>query len=146
MRLSVFVVALSLVPTLASAQPQRDVITQQLDAAGEAIATEGFRPSAGAIAQNSLAGLLPSGGRVFIEVNLRAGTDYMIVGGCDYDCSDLDLIAYSADGTQLAADVEADDVPVVAFRSGSNGPHLVEVTMPGCSTETCYFGIRIFND
>lgn len=146
MRLSAFVVALSLFPVLASAQSQRDVITQQLDAAGEAIAGEGFRPSAGAIAQNSLVGLLPAGGRVFLELNLRAGANYMVVGGCDYDCSDLDIAAYSADGTQLAADVEMDDVPVVAFRSERNGPHLVEVTMPGCSTETCYFGIRVFND
>lgn len=146
MRLSAFVVALSLLPMLASAQSQRDVISQQLDAAAEAIAGEGFRPSAVAFAQNALVGLLPADGRVFLELNLRAGINYMVVGGCDYDCSDLDIAAYSADGTQLAADVEMDDVPVVTFRSETNGPHLVEVAMPGCSTENCYFGIRVFND
>lgn len=146
MRLSTLVVALSLFPALASSQSMRDIISQQLDAASEAIADEGFRPSAGVIAQNSLVGLLPAGGRVFLELNLRAGTDYMVVGGCDYDCSDLDLSAYSADGTQLAADVEMDDAPVVSFRTETSGMHIVEVTMPGCGTETCYFGIRVFND
>ncbi len=146
MRLSAILIAASLFPVLASAQSQRDIIVQQLDAASEAIVGEGFRPSAGVIAQNSIVGLLPAGGRVFLELNLRAGTNYMVVGGCDYDCSDLDLAAYAANGTQLAADMETDDVPVVAFRSETNGSHLVEVTMPGCSTDTCYFGIRVFND
>ena len=146
MRTFAFALALSFIPALAVAQSQRDVISQQLDAAAEAIAGEGFRPSPGALAQNSIVGLLPAGGRVFLELNLRAGTNYMVVGGCDYDCSDLDITAYTAGGTQLTADVEMDDVPVVAFRSETSGAYLVEVTMPGCSTETCYFGIRVFND
>lgn len=146
MRLSVFAVFLSLVPVVVSAQSQRDIVVQQLEAAAEAIATEGFRPSAGVIAQNSIVGLLPAGGRVFLELNLRARTDYMVVGGCDYDCSDMDLAVYSTSGTQLAADTEEDDVPVVSFNSATSGPYIVEITMPGCSADTCYFGIRVFND
>ena len=58
----------------------------------------------------------------------------------------MDLAAYSAAGAELASDVELDDVPVVSFRADTSGPYLIEVSMPGCDADTCYFGFRVYND
>ena len=135
-----------LTPALVSAQDHRGIIDMQFEKAASAVAEQGFVPSKGVLPQQTTIGLLPAGGNVFLEVNLRAGIDYMVVGTCDYDCSDMDLAAYSAAGAELASDVELDDVPVVSFRADTSGPYLIEVSMPGCDADTCYFGFRVYND
>ena len=135
-----------LTPALVSAQDHRGIIDMQFEKAASAVAEQGFVPSKGVLPQQTTIGLLPAGGNVFLEVNLRAGVDYMVVGTCDYDCSDMDLAAYTGAGTSLASDVELDDVPVVSFRAETSGPYLIEISMPGCDADTCYFGFRVYND
>ena len=135
-----------LTPVLASAQDHRGIIDTQFDKAASAIAEQGFRVSQGVLPQDTTVGLLPAGGNVMLEVNLRAGVNYMVVGTCDYDCSDMDLAAYTSAGDDLGSDVELDDVPVVSFRADRSGPYLISVSMPGCETDTCYFGFRIYNN
>lgn len=145
MRALAYVLLLSLVPAAATAQSHRDVISGQLDAAASIAADAGYRVSSGVIPQDMIFGLLPPDGAVWLQVDLRAGTNYVIAGACDYDCSDMDL-ALQHDATTVAEDVELDDVPVIEFRATASGPHLVRVSVPGCDASGCYFGVRVFNN
>lgn len=136
----------SLAPSAALAQTHREVIAAQLEEASRIFAADGFRPSGGLMADDTINGMLPAGGSVMFEVNLRAGRSYVVMGACDSDCTDLDARVYGPANNELDEDVEMDDIPMLAFQAGSSGPHLIEVAMPGCSTANCYFGVRIFND
>jgi hypothetical protein len=147
MRRLVVVLALlaAAVATEAQAQSHRALVMAQLDSVRSRMAGEGYRPERGAVPGDAVVGLLPRSGSVMIEVNLRAGATYLISGGCDRDCSDLDLRLLAPDmETVLDEDVAADDVPVLTFTARQSGPHLLAVMMPSCGTDLCYFGFRVF--
>lgn len=133
-------------PAGAQERTHRETIVAQLDAFAQARAAQGFSVDRRVFDGEALIGLLPNGGQVVLEINLRAGAEYTVAAGCDADCDDLDLRAFSPDGeTTLDEDVEGDDVPVVTFTAVSSGPHLLAVMMPGCNTSLCYFGFRVMS-
>lgn len=142
-------VALALVAaaitTGAEAQTHRNVVMAQLDSVARRMGSDGYLPEKSATAGDAVVGLLPRSGSVMLEINLRAGASYLISAGCDADCSDLDLRLLAQDmQTVIDEDVADDDVPVLAFTADRSGPHLLAVMMPGCSTDLCYFGVRVF--
>jgi hypothetical protein len=71
------------------------------------------------------------------------GADYLIVGRCDVDCTDLDLELSSSDGSVVAEDREADDKPYVRFRARS-GSYRLRVIMSSCQIEPCAYGLRVY--
>lgn len=141
---ALFAAAFTALP--AAAQTPRQAILAELDTASQAATSRGFVPDPRAIGRSSLMGELPRGGSVRLEVNLRAGRRYSVVAGCGPACEDLDLRAFAAGGDEvLAEDVEADARPVLTFVADATGPHLLSVTMAGCRTEFCAFGLRILS-
>lgn len=145
MRGFAYALVLSLLPFGASAQSHRDVINMQLDAAIGAAARDGFRVDANAFPNDRIFGLLLPDSVVWLQLDLRAGNTYVIAGACDYDCSDMDL-GLQYDTTVVAEDMEVDDVPVIIYRATNTGPHLVRVSMPGCDSSGCYFGVRVLKN
>lgn len=131
--------------TPAAAQAtHRDSVLELLRGASREAAGRGFRTEPRVFDARQMVGMLPSGGTVVLEVNLRAGVRYTVVGVCDADCVDLDLRAHSPGGeTVLGEDVNTDDVPVVTFVAPADGPHPVTVVMSDCGAELCYFGVRV---
>ena len=75
------------------------------------------------------------------SLTLRSGTSYALVGVCDNDCSDLDLVLYDADGDQVDSDVQTDDVPIVQVTPRETMRYRVKVLMPTCKTNPCWYGI-----
>jgi len=131
-------------PTDTLAQTHRDVVMAQLDSVRSRLAQDGYQADAGALPGDAVVGLLARSGSVMLEINLRAGVQYLIAGGCDRDCTDLDLRVLAQDmRTVLGEDMAEDDVPVVTFTAPRSGPHLLAVMMPGCRTDLCYFGFRV---
>lgn len=130
----------------ASAQTPRQAVLSELEAASAAPASGGYVPDARAAGRANLLGELPRDGTVRLELTLRAGRRYRIVAACDDECEDLDLRALAADGEAvLGEDVEADARPVLSFVADASGPHLLSVTMAGCKTGFCAFGVRILS-
>ncbi len=130
----------------AAAQTPRQAVLAELDTAVSAVASRGFVPDTRVIGRESMVGELPRDGSVRLEVSLRAGRRYRVVAGCGPGCDDLDLRAYAAGGDDvLDEDTEADARPVLTFVADTSGPHLLSVTMAGCRTEYCAFGIRILS-
>ncbi|HEX8360869.1 MAG TPA: hypothetical protein VF613_12215 [Longimicrobium sp.] len=146
MRRTLFAASLAAFAALpAAAQPPRQTVLAELDTAVRAVASRGFAPDTRAIGRESMVGELPRDGSVRLEVTLRAGRRYRVVAGCGPGCDDLDLRAHGADGDVLDEDTEADARPVLSFIADTTGPHLLSVTMAGCRTEYCAFGIRILS-
>lgn len=128
------------------ARSHRGIVLAQLDTVAALKRGEGYTAAEGAVGGGRLMGLLRKGAGVILEVELRAGVPYFVPGGCDADCSDLDLRLLSPDGqTVVAEDVADDDVPILSFTAKETGPHLLLVNMAACRTETCWFGVRVLS-
>ena len=89
-------------------------------------------------------GSLDQSANEFVSVNLDIGTTYQIVGACDTDCSDLDLVLYDPNGTEVDNDLQLDDYPVVAVTPRHSGQYRVKVMMAKCSAEPCRYGLGVF--
>lgn len=146
-RTSYLAAALALLASAAPAAAQathRESVLDLLRGASQEAAGRGFRTEPRVFDARQMVGMLPAGGAVVLEANLRAGVRYTVVGVCDGDCVDLDLRVHSPAGeTVLGEDVNTDDVPVVTFVAPADGPHPVTVVMSDCRAELCYFGVRV---
>lgn len=77
------------------------------------------------------------------SVWLEAGTEYVIRGTCDADCSDLDL-ELKRNGRVVGRDFAPDDVPEVGARPRSPGWYQVRVIMASCEIEPCGYAVGTF--
>lgn len=77
------------------------------------------------------------------EMTVGGGTDYVLFGACDNDCTDLDLYIYDSDGDLVRRDVETDDRPVLIFSSRKSGKFRIKVVMATCSSEPCRYGLQL---
>lgn len=91
-----------------------------------------------------LIGELEPGDTDGFEVDLVRGVEYLIVGVCDADCSDIDLAVYDEDDDLVDADTESDDAPVIQFEAYANTTVWVEVSMAGCYADTCAHGVQAY--
>ena len=78
-----------------------------------------------------------------VTVDLEAGVNYLILGVCDEDCSDLDLELFQ--GTTLVdEDMASDDYPVVTVDPTASRTYRLRVTMAACSETPCRYGIAVY--
>ncbi|MEM9291268.1 MAG: hypothetical protein AAGD01_06285 [Acidobacteriota bacterium] len=112
---------------------------QQLEAAAEALADD--YPDLRQVVE-PIVGSLDDGRSLVEEVRMGRG-DYLILGVCDGDCSDLNLIA-KENGQIIDRDLEDDDYPVLAIESTAPGPVDVTVQMATCDVSPCFFGLGIY--
>lgn len=89
-------------------------------------------------------GSLPDGGSQTITLRADAGVEYGVVGGCDQDCTDLDLALRDGRGNVLDSDYLSDDYPVVRFRPRTSGAHYLEVQMFECGVNPCWYAYRVY--
>jgi hypothetical protein len=142
------VAVLPFVPVAGRAQaaPERELVVRQLNDASREAAGQGYRQAPRVFDSRSVVGMLPRGGQVVLEANLRAGERYTVVAVCDGDCVDLDLRAEGPEGGEvLDEDVSTDAVPVLTFTALVTGPHPISVIMSQCRVERCYFALRVLS-
>jgi len=91
-------------------------------------------------------GRLINGAEDLITLELRGGFNYAIMGVCDGNCVDLDLVLTHADGTRVDADFEADDVAIVGADVIRDSVFRVTVSMAMCSgVERCGYSVAVFS-
>ncbi|HEY7471732.1 MAG TPA: hypothetical protein VIE68_05225 [Gemmatimonadota bacterium] len=134
----------TLAPAAHSQTSYRSILEAQLTAVGNTVSRNGYRPDSGVFHTDMIVGLLPAGGDIGLEVDLVAGVEYMIVGVCDGDCSDLDLSLSDVAGNELFSDDLEDDAPILSFTAPGSGAHILWVTMYACSVEPCSFGYKVY--
>jgi hypothetical protein len=90
----------------------------------------------------SYAGSLRDKGSERLTLRLGAGVTSQIMGGCDKDCTDLDLVLYDSAGNQIDSDVQADDYPIVSVKPAGDAVYTLEVRMAKCAAEPCRYAIQ----
>lgn len=137
MKLRLIALAAAAVLFSSPAQAQ-DIIASQLDEAVNIMGGDGFTP-----ADEPVTGQLAQGGDEEFELELNSGNRYIVVGVCDGDCSDLDLVLTNGSGEEVEADRELDDVPMLAIQ-GQGGTFVLKVQMATCEAAQCRYGVRVF--
>ena len=138
------VLLLALAPAAHSQNSYRSILESQLTAVGNTVAQNGYRPDTRAFKTDMIVGILPAGGDVGLEIDLEFGVDFMIVGVCDQDCSDLDLTLSDIAGNELFTDELDDDAPILTFTAPAGGAHILWITMYACSVDPCSFGYKVY--
>jgi hypothetical protein len=96
------------------------------------------------VLDNYIIGKLARSAKDTWSFSLDSGREYVIVGACDNDCSDLDLRVKDSNGRLIVDDTGVDDRPVTRFRVTSSGRFTVEVEMYACTDAPCFFGFGLF--
>ncbi len=121
-----------LLPTAAEGQTPRELIQEFLTTAS------GFT-----LKEDPEEGSLQAGRQMTFPVEFLLGVDYIVVGFCDADCTDMDLAVLDASGAEVEADYLPDPQPVVIFSPESSGPHEIRIEMVACSVEPCLFSVGV---
>ena len=74
--------------------------------------------------------------------HLNGGT-IAVVGGCDEDCLDLDIVVLDPNGREVGRDDESDPNPVVVISPVPKGKYTIMVIMHDCQGEECYVGYQM---
>ena len=88
-------------------------------------------------------GALQSGRQMLFPVELAVGADYMVVGFCDADCTDMDLTVLDPFGEEMESDLLPDAQPILMVRPEVRGMFQIRVDMVGCDSEPCAFAVGI---
>ena len=118
----------------------RAQLEAQLDALRSLATTEGMNVMAG-----PFFGALEESAKESYTLTVSRGGEYLLIGVCDNDCSDLDLRIYNQLGELLVEDTLEDDAPVVELNPTMTGRVRVEVEMYACSSEPCYFAVEAYS-
>jgi hypothetical protein len=114
-------------------------VRAQIAAASQAFGSQGFEST-----HEIVTGSLDVGDSELVELELEEGVEYMIVGVCDVDCSDVDLFLRDRSGRMLDSDIELDDVPIVTVTPARSGTFTLEVRMVTCSAAPCRYGVGAY--
>lgn len=88
---------------------------------------------------------LNQGQSITYEYTLTGGTEYLVIAGCDADCSDIDLFVRNPIGRLIIDDDSASDFPWGRFTADRSGTFRITVTMYDCDADYCYFALQVMN-
>ena len=74
---------------------------------------------------------------------LEAGSEYIFVGACDNDCSDIDMVVFDTNNQHVVSDFTGDDSPNLRMTAKQSGNHGVVISMANCKAEPCSIGLAI---
>jgi hypothetical protein len=114
-------------------------VQRMLRQASERYSEQGYR-----MTHEIYTGALNDDANQMVRVTLDGGKEYQLMGACDTDCDDMDLLIYDGAGHEIDSDVLVDDFPIVSVTVPRTARYRVEVRMPGCSREPCRYGIGVF--
>lgn len=117
----------------------QQIILAQLQQAQAVFTQQGFQQLG-----TPVSGGLSQGQTWNVPIQLYGGYDYRVIGVCDRDCNDLDLVLYDSNGAIIVQDTSTDDHPVLSVQPGANGNFTVQVQMYHCSVAPCYYALTLF--
>jgi len=139
-RLLVVLSAFLLLPAQASAQDEwEQQVLEQIEAISSVFAADGY-----VLDGSARTGTLGSTASASFSLILESGFDYMLVGACDVDCSDIDLMLFDEAGDEVDRDYEEDDAPVVMVEPSRTQSYSVHVYMADCTNEPCWYAVGVF--
>jgi hypothetical protein len=115
------------------------IILSQLQQAQAMAAQQGFQ-----LVGQPFSGSLAQGQSWNVPAELHTGYDYRVLGVCDRDCADLDLVVFDNNGQQVAQDTATSSQPVVAVAPIYSANFTVQVQMYNCTVAPCYYAIALY--
>ena len=103
-----------------------------------------MRGAVDAIAEERLFLRANDGEIVSFYLHLDRRVPYVIVGACDQDCDDLDLVLFDGDNNEVARDGQTDSLPIVEIEPTATGLFRLDTIMYSCTTEPCYYSVAVF--
>jgi len=76
-------------------------------------------------------------------MDVVGGNQYVLMGACDNDCTDVDLKIFDTAGNLLMQDIAVDDTPVLLFTATGSGSYRVQVIMATCNRSPCFYGVQL---
>jgi hypothetical protein len=112
----------------------------------EQIRTAGlvFEPEGYVMSGKTFSGSLKDEASDDFTIELEGGVSYYLVGACDNDCPDMDLMLLDASGNEVDRDYEDDALPIVFVTPTRTADYVVHVYMANCTNEPCYYGVGVF--
>jgi TIR domain len=126
-------------PAPTTTEDPQAIILQQLQSAQAAAAQQGFQ-----LVGQPFSGSLAQGQSWNVPAQLFQGYDYRILGVCDRDCADLDLVLFDSQGRQISQDTTTSNQPIVAVQPSYNDNFTVQVQMYNCTVAPCYYAIALY--
>ena len=126
-------------PAPAAAESPQAIIMAQLQQAHAALGQQGFQ-----IVGEPYSGGLQQGQSWNVPAQLYPGYDYRVVGVCDRDCADLDLVVFDPSGAPFVQDTSTSSQPVVGIQTPYPGNFTIQVQMYNCSVAPCYYAIALW--
>ena len=96
------------------------------------------------LSHDPLVDVLEQGQKFSIRLELYGNVPYAMIGVCDRDCYQMDLVLYDENWQQIDADRRRDDYPVVQVTPAWTGRFYLVVTIPACVARDCVFGVGVF--
>ncbi len=127
-------------PSAVAQDPYRAQVMAQLEIIAEMFSTEGY-----VMLDGYTESALEDGASEDIWLELDGGTEYVLVGVCDEDCTDVDLELFSSESVSIDSDYEVDDFPVVAVTPYQTQRYRIHVYMAACSVEPCSWGVGLYS-
>lgn len=126
-------------PAPTTGEDPQAIILSQLQQAQAAAAQQGFQ-----MVGTPFSGSLAQGQSWNVPAQLFQGYDYRVLGVCDRDCADLDLVLFDSQGRQVALDTTNTSQPIVAVQPAYNDNFTVQVQMFNCTVAPCYYAIALY--
>ncbi len=140
--LAAVLAALALFAAPAAAQvpdPFARELAQKLARAESALAERAYVHGAG-----PFSGGMGAGETRRIPLTLRAGQDYRVVGVCDGNCAAPRLALFDANGARLAQAPAGAGASEMLVRVPFTGGYEVEVDLPRCAAERCWYAVNVY--
>lgn len=125
-------------PAAGDQSPQA-IILGQLQQAQAALAQQGFQ-----MIGQPYSGGLQQGQTWNVPAQLSTGVEYRVVGVCDRDCNDLDLVLFDGNGQPIVQDRSTSSQPVLGIQPSYSGAYTLQVQMYNCSVEPCYYAVALW--
>jgi len=79
-------------------------------------------------------------------LTLQKGVTYSILGVCDEDCADIDLVLFDENQNRIDADSLANAYPMLEVTPRWTGTFTIRAEMHDCAYSPCYYGIGVFGE
>ena len=131
------------IPEAVLAGPSEQVRSQIL---AQAQALDKYGPESGFVPTfvNYYETKINHGGVANLRLSTYPNKAYLIVTGCDNDCSDLDVEVHDDQERKIAKDNNDNDNPVAAFASQYGRDYHIQLQMYSCSRNPCVAGAALF--
>ena len=128
-----------LLPRSGFPRSPEDSLKEQLLAIAQAAEKEGYELSA----DLTHVDVMGDDAEESYTLSLDADTEYKIVGICDDDCDDLDLVLYDEKENLISRDSSTDSTPIVDVTPKWTGKFALIVHMASCKDAPCGYAFTI---